>query len=99
MRSAANVTPLPWERDPALPIKAQEMQSLMRRLRPRWTGSPQRSLDDNPDETNFGDLQQEILDTIGDPDEHGAQGRFGGFAASCERGIADPTGSFTSATQ
>jgi hypothetical protein len=71
----------------------------MRRLRLRSTGSPQRSRDDKPDETNFSDLRREILDTIGDPDEHGTKGGFGGSAASCEREIADPTGSFTSATR
>ena len=62
----------------------------MRRLRLQSTGPPQRSRDDQPDETNFSDLRREILDTLGDPDEHGTKGGFGGFAAICERELADP---------
>ena len=97
-RSAAPVTPLPWNCDPAHPIKAQETQPRMRRLQSQSTGSPQRSRDDKSDETNFSDLRREILDTFGGPDEHGTKGGFGGFAASCEREIADHTGSFALAS-
>jgi hypothetical protein len=63
---------------------------MMRRLRLQWTSLPKRSPDDNPDETIFGDLQQKILDASDDPDVHATQGGLGGFAAICERGIADP---------
>ena len=70
----------------------------MRRLQSQSTGSPQRSRDDKSDETNFSDLRREILDTFGGPDEHGTKGGFGGFAASCEREIADHTGSFALAS-
>ena len=80
------------------PIKAQETQPRMRRLQSQSTGSPQRSRDDKSDETNFSDLRREILVTFGGPDEHGTKGGFGGFAASCEREIADQTGSFALAS-
>ena len=59
-------------------------------MRSQATGPPQRSRDDPSDETNVSDLRREILDTIGDPDEHGTKGGFGGFAAICERELADP---------
>ena len=68
----------------------------MSRSRSRWTGSPQRSLGANPDQTNFGDCQREIPGTLGDSDKHGIRSGIGVFAAICERGIADLTGSFTS---
>ena len=97
-RSAAPVTPLPWNCDPAHPIKAQETQPRRRRLQSRSTGSLQRSRDDKSDETNFSDLRREILGTFGGSDEHGTKGGFGGFAASCEREIADQTGSFALAS-
>src|SRR5208337_1171715 len=97
-RSAAPVTPLPWNCDPAHPIKAQETQPRRRRLQSRSTGSLQRSRDDKSDETNFSDLRREILGTFCGSDEHGTKGGFGGFGASCEREIADQTGSFALAT-
>lgn len=60
-------------------------------MQSRSTGSLQRSRDDKSDETNFSDLRREILGTFGGSDEHGTKGGFGGFAASCEREIADQT--------
>ena len=57
------------DRDPAHPIKAQVTQSLMRRLRLNWTSLPKRSPDDNPCETIFSDIQQNLLDNSDDPDE------------------------------
>jgi len=39
-----------------------------------------------------------VSGTFGGSDEHGTKGGFGGFAASCEREIADQTGSFALAT-
>ena len=65
------LTPLPWNCDPAHPIKAQETQPRRRRLQSRSTGSLQRSRDDKSDETNFSDLRREILGTFGGPDGSG----------------------------
>jgi len=80
------------------PSKPRKRSPWRRRLQSRSTGSLQRSRDDKSDETNFSDLRREILGTFGGPDEHGTKGGFGGFAASCEREIADQTGSFALAT-
>jgi hypothetical protein len=59
---------LALDRDPAHPIKDRARQSLMRRLDLQWTSLPQRSPDDNPDETSSSDIQQNVLDTSNDPD-------------------------------
>jgi hypothetical protein len=67
---------LALDRDPAHPIKAQATRSMMRRLRLQWTSLPKRSPDDNPDETIFSDIQQNVLDTSDDPDEHGTKRRI-----------------------
>jgi DDE superfamily endonuclease len=64
------------DRDPAHPIKARMTRAMMRRLRLQWTSMPKRSPDDNPDETIFSDIQQNVLDTTNDPDEHTTQGRI-----------------------
>ena len=64
------------DRDPAHPIKAQVRRSLMRRLRLNWTSLPKRSPDDNPAETIFSDIQQNILDTSDDPDERASKRRI-----------------------
>jgi hypothetical protein len=60
---------LALDRDPAHPIKDRATRSLMRRLHLQWTSLPKRSPDDNPDETIFSDIQQNVLDTSNDPDE------------------------------
>jgi hypothetical protein len=41
----------------------------MRQLHLQWTSLPKRGPDDNPDETIFSDIQQNVLDTSNDPDE------------------------------
>ena len=64
------------DRDPAHPIKAQVTRSLMRRLRLNWTSMPKRSPDDNPAETIFSDIQQNILDNSDDPDERTTRRRI-----------------------
>jgi hypothetical protein len=64
------------DRDPAHPIKARVTRSLMRRLRLNWTSLPKRSPDDNPAETIFSDIQQNILDNSDDPDERTTRGRI-----------------------
>jgi hypothetical protein len=60
---------LAWDRDPAHPIKDRATRALMRRLDRQWTSLPKRSPDDNPDETSFSDIPQNVLDTSNDPDE------------------------------
>jgi hypothetical protein len=67
---------LALDRDPAHPIKAQMTRAMMRRLGLRWTSLPKRSPDDNPDETIFSDIQQNVLDTSNDPDKHATQRRI-----------------------
>jgi hypothetical protein len=64
------------DRDPAHPIKAKATRSMMRRLRLQWTSLPKRSPDDNPDETIFSDIQQNVLDTSNDPDERTTKKRI-----------------------
>jgi hypothetical protein len=64
------------DRDPAHPIKAKATRSLMRRLHLQWTSLPKRSPDDNPDETIFSDIQQNVLDTSNDPDEQTTKRRI-----------------------
>ena len=64
------------DRDPAHPIKAQATRSLMRRLQLNWTSLPKRSPDDNPAESIFSDIQQNILDNSVDPDEQTTRGRI-----------------------
>ena len=67
----------------------------MRQLRLHWTSMPKGSPDDNPAETIFSDIQQNILDNSDDPDECRPKVAL---ATICEREIADRTGSFTFAT-
>ena len=57
------------DRDPAHPIKARMTRRTMRQLRLHWTSMPKGSPDDNPAETIFSDIQQNILDNSDDPDE------------------------------
>ena len=83
------------DRDPAHPIKARMTRRTMRQLRLHWTSMPKGSPDDNPAETIFSDIQQNILDNSDDPDERATKGRI---TTICEREIADRTGSFTFAT-
>ncbi len=64
------------DRDPAHPIKAKVTRSTMRQLRLNWTSMPKRSPDDNPDETIFSDIQQQILDNSDDPNERATQRRI-----------------------
>lgn len=64
------------DRDPAHPIKARMTRATMRRLGLRWTSLPKRSPDDNPDETIFSDIQQNVLDTSNDPDERATRRRI-----------------------
>ncbi|MGZ6870319.1 MAG: hypothetical protein ACXVHI_08470 [Frankiaceae bacterium] len=63
------------DRDPAHPIKARVTRSLMRR-RLNWTSMPKRSPDDNPAETIFSEIQQNILDNSDDSDERTTRGRI-----------------------
>src|SRR5262249_62202782 len=60
---------LALDRNPAHPIKDKATRALMRQLHLRWTSLPKRSPDDNPDETIFSDIQQNVLDTTNDPDQ------------------------------
>jgi hypothetical protein len=64
------------DRDPAHPIKAKATRSMMRQLRLQWTTLAKRSPDDNPDETIFSDIQQNVLDTSNDPDERTTKKRI-----------------------
>ncbi len=64
------------DRDSAHPIKAHATRSLMRRLGLNWTSLPKRSPDDNPAETIFSDIPQNILDNSDDPDEGTTRGRI-----------------------
>ena len=84
------------DRDPAHPIKARMTRRTMQQLRLHWTSMPKGSPDDNPAETIFSDIQQNIF---------GQQRRSRrnarpkvALATICEREIADRTGSFTFAT-
>ena len=67
----------------------------MRQLRLHWTSMPKGSPDDNPAETIFSDIQQNILDNSDDPDERATKGRISNHLRAQ---IADRTGSFTFAT-
>ena len=67
---------LALDRDPAHPIKARATRAMMRQLRLHWTSLPKRSPDDNPCETIFSDIQQNVLDTTNDPDQHTTKGRI-----------------------
>ena len=49
---------------------------MMRQLRLLWTSMPKASPDDNPVETIFSDIQQNILDNSDDPDAHATQRRI-----------------------
>jgi transposase len=64
------------DRDPAHPIKAKATRRMMRQLRLLWTSMPKASPDDNPVETIFSDIQQNILDNSDDPDAHATQRRI-----------------------
>ena len=64
------------DRDPAHPIKARCDAALMRRLRLQLDQLAQASPDDNPAETIFSDIQQNVLDNSNDPDEHTTQRRI-----------------------
>src|SRR5512135_3082054 len=67
---------LALDRDPAHPIKARATRAMMRRLHLNWTSLPKRSPDDNPCETIFSDIQQNVLDTTNDPDQGATKGRI-----------------------
>ena len=58
------------------PIKARMTRRTMRQLRLHWTSMPKGSPDDNPAETIFSDIQQNILDNSDDPDERAIKGRI-----------------------
>jgi len=67
---------LALDRDPAHPIKARATRAMVRRLRLQWTSLPKRSPDDNPCETIFSDIQQNVLDTTNDPDQRTTKRRI-----------------------
>jgi len=67
---------LALDRDPAPAIKARSTRAMMRRPRLRWTSLLKRSPDDNPCETIFSDIQQNVLDTTNDPDQRTTKGRI-----------------------
>ncbi len=73
------------DRDPAHPIKARVTRSLMRRLRLNWTSLPERGPDDNPAETIFSAIQQNIRDNSDDPDERTTRGRISGHLQARNR--------------
>jgi DDE superfamily endonuclease len=64
------------DRDPAHPIKARMTRRMMRQLGFHWTSMPKGSPDDNPVETIFSDIQQNILDNSDDPDARATQHRI-----------------------
>jgi len=64
------------DRDPAHPIKAKATRQMMRQLQLHWTSLPKGSPDDNPVETLFSDIQQNVLDNSNDPDERATQHRI-----------------------
>ncbi|MGC1722931.1 MAG: hypothetical protein WA746_28475, partial [Isosphaeraceae bacterium] len=64
------------DRDPAHPIKARMTRRTMRQLQLHWTSMSKGSPDDNPAETIFSDIQQNILDNSDDPDERATKGRI-----------------------
>ena len=83
------------DRDPVRPIKGRMTRRTMRQLRLHWTSMPKGRPDDNPAETIFSDIQQNILDNSDDPDEFATKGRISNHL---RREIADRTGSFAFAT-
>jgi hypothetical protein len=84
-----------WDRDPAHPLKAQATRQRMRQLRLHWTSMPKASPDENPVETIFSDIQQNIWTTATIPTH--ARPNVGS-AAIYGREIADRIGSFALAT-
>ena len=64
------------DRDPAQAVEARMTRRTMRQLRLHWTSMPKGSPDDNPAETIFSDIQQNILDNSDDPDERTTKGRI-----------------------
>jgi hypothetical protein len=54
------------DQDSAHPCKSKTTRRLMRKLQLQWISLPKGSPDDNPVETIFSDIQQQILDTSND---------------------------------
>lgn len=64
------------DQDPAHPCKSGQTRRAMRTLGLHWISLPKGSPDDNPVETIFSDIQQQILDTSNDPDAKTTQRRI-----------------------
>jgi transposase len=73
------------DQDPAHPCKAKQTKRLMRQLGLHWTSLPKGSPDDNPVETIFSDVQQNILDNSNDPDAKATQRRISAHLRSRNR--------------
>jgi hypothetical protein len=58
------------DQDSAHPRKSQTTRRVMRELQLHWISLPKASPDDNPCETIFSDVQQNVQDNSDDPDEH-----------------------------
>jgi len=57
------------DQDSAHPRKSKETRRVMRELKLHWISLPKASPDDNPCETIFSDVQQNVQDNSDDPDE------------------------------
>ena len=73
------------DQDPAHPCKAKQTRRLMRKLGLHWTSLPKGSPDDNPVETIFSDVQQNILDNSNDPEAKTTQRRISAHLRSRNR--------------
>ncbi len=64
------------DQDSAHPRKSQTTRRVMRELQLHWISLPKASPDDNPCETIFSDVQQNVLDNSDDPDERALRRRI-----------------------
>lgn len=73
---ADQVVRIVLDQDPAHPCKSGQTRQTMRTLVLHWISLPKGSPDDNPVETIFSDIQQQILDTSNDPEAKTTQRRI-----------------------
>ena len=64
------------DQDSAHPRKSKDTRGVMRELKLHWISLPKASPDDNPCETIFSDVQQNVLDNSDDPDERAMRRRI-----------------------
>jgi hypothetical protein len=63
------------DQDRSHPCKSRQTRREMRELKLHWVSLPKRSPDDNPVETLFSDIQQQILDHSNDVSTRATQQR------------------------